>query len=135
MLTILGFWMSTAISELFLSQEAIVAVKQAILYGMAVLIPAMAASGGSGSSLASGRSGHLVESKKMRMRIIAANGLLIMVPAAFFLFRKASVGEFDAVFHVVQAVELLMGVAQLLLMGLNFRDGLKLAGRLRPARP
>ena len=135
MLTILGFWMSTAISELFLSQEAIVAVKQAILYGMLVLIPAMAASGGSGISLASGRSGCLVESKKMRMRIIAANGLLIMVPAAFFLFRKASVGEFDAVFHVVQAVELLMGVAQLLLMGLNFRDGLKLAGRLRPARP
>ena len=135
MLTILSFRTSTLISELFLSHAAVVAVKQAILYGMLLLIPALATTGGSGILLASGHSGHLVERKQMRMRIIAANGLLIMMPYAFFLFHKAKVGEFDSVFYLVQTVELLVGAVQLPLMGLNFRDGLKLAGRLRLAKP
>jgi len=129
----LSFWTSTAISELFLTHDAVTTVKQAILYAMWVLMPAMAITGGSGFSLAGGRAGRLVASKSKRMRFIALNGLLIMLPAAFFLSRKAAAGEFDTVFYVVQAVELLVGAAQLVLMGLNFRDGLKLAGRLRPA--
>ena len=135
MLTILSFWISTLISELFLCHAAIVAVKQAILYGMLLLIPALATTGGSGILLASGHSELLVKNKQMRMRIIAANGLLIMMPCAFFLFHKATVGEFDSVFYLVQTVELLVGAIQLSLLGLNFRDGLKLAGRLRFAKP
>lgn len=134
MLCILGFWTSTAVSELFLATGAIVAVKRAILQGMWVLIPAMAITGGSGFSLASGRSGRLVEAKKKRMPIIALNGLVIMVPSAFFLAHKATAGEFDTVFYSVRALELTVGCIQLALMGLNFRDGLKLAGRLRPAQ-
>ena len=74
-----------------------------------------------------------VDTKKKRMKIVAMNGLLIMLPAAFFLSPKASVGEFDTVFYVVQIAELAVGIVQLPLMGLNFRDGLKLAGRLRRA--
>jgi hypothetical protein len=35
----------------------------------------------------------------------------------------------------VQIVELVVGVVQLTLMGMNFRDGLKLAGRLRQQVP
>lgn len=135
MLTILSFWMSTAISELFLSYEAVATVKQAILYGMLVLIPAMMATGGSGFALASEHASRLVDGKKRRMLIIALNGLVVMVPAAFFLFHKASAGEFDTLFYVMQAVELFVGVVQIFLMSLNFRDGLKLAGRLRPAQP
>lgn len=135
MLCILSFWMSTAIAELFLSHDAVAAVKQAILYAMWVLIPAMAITGGSGFSLAGGHSGRLAQGKAKRMRFIALNGFAIMLPAAFFLFRKTAAGEFDSVFYAVQAVELLVGVVQLLLMGLNFRDGLRIAGRLRPARP
>lgn len=135
MLCILSFWTSTAIAELFLSHDAVAAVKQAILYGLWVLIPAMAITGGTGFSLASGHSGRLAQGKKMRMRFIALNGFAIMLPAAFFLFRKAAAGEFDTVFYAVQALELLVGIVQLLLMGLNFRDGLMLAGRLRSARP
>lgn len=134
MLCIVSFWTSTAVSELFLATEAVVAVKRAILQGMWVLIPAMAITGGSGFSLAGGRAGRLVDSKKKRMRIIVLNGLLIMVPSAFFLEHKASAGEFDALFYAVQVIELAVGLVQLALMGLNFRDGLKLAGRLRPAR-
>lgn len=134
MLCIVSFWTSTALSELFMSHDAVTAVKQAILHAMWVFIPAMAITGGSGFSLARARSGRLVASKSRRMRFIALNGLLIMLPAAFFLARKAAASEFDTVFYIVQAVELLVGMVQLSLMGLNFRDGLRLAGRLRPVR-
>ncbi len=133
MLCILSFWTSTAVAELFLAPDAVVAVKQAVLHGMWLLIPAMAIVGSSGFSLARSRAGRLLEAKRKRMQIIAGNGLLILVPAAFFLSRKATAGEFDATFYTVQAVELAVGLVQLTLMALNFRDGLKLAGRLRHA--
>ena len=47
-LCILTFWASTAASELFGSDESIVAVKQAVLWGMWLLVPSMAAAGGTG---------------------------------------------------------------------------------------
>ena len=129
MLTIATFWASTLVSELILSQEAIVAVKHSIVaYGLVVLVLAMAVTGGSGFALAKTRKGRLLEQKKKRMPIIALNGILVMIPAAIFLNFKAATGEFDGLFYAVQVVELAVGVVQLTLMGMNFRDGLKLAG-------
>jgi hypothetical protein len=136
MLTIATFWTSTLVSELILSQEAIVAVKHSIVaYGLVVLVLAMAVTGGSGFALAKTRKGWLLEQKKKRMPIIALNGILVMIPAAIFLNFKAAAGEFDGLFYAVQIVELVVGVVQLTLMGMNFRDGLKLAGRLRQQVP
>jgi hypothetical protein len=65
-----------------------------------------------------------------RMRIIAANGILILISSALFLASKAKAGEFDAVFYAVQALELVAGATNLALLGLNMRDGLKFTGRL-----
>ena len=132
MLFISSFWISTAISELFLTHEAMAAVKHAILMAMWLLIPAMAATGASGFSLSRGRTGGLCERKKRRMRVIALNGGLILLPAAYFLNSKASAGDFDATFFAAQALELLAGALNLTLMGLNLRDGLRMTGRLRP---
>lgn len=126
MLTILSFLVATAVAEVFLSEAAVAAVKHAILDGLWVLIPALAITGGSGFALAGGRPGRLVAGKKRRMRVIAGNGLLILLPAAFFLAHKAAAGELDAAFYTVQAVEWLAGAAQLALLGLNARDGLRL---------
>ena len=53
-----------------------------------------------------------------------------MVPAALFLNFKAGRGEFDTLFYSVQLVELFVGLAQLTLLGLNFKDGM----RMRRAR-
>jgi hypothetical protein len=53
--------------------------------GLYILIPAIAATGGSGFFLSMTRKGRLVDAKKKRMPFIAANGLLILVPAAIFL--------------------------------------------------
>jgi hypothetical protein len=88
--------------------------------------------GGSGFALGKNRKGVLFDRKKKRMALIGANGLLVMVPAAIFLNGKAAVGEFDAAFYAVQSFELIVGIVQVCLMGMNFRDGLKLAGKLLP---
>jgi hypothetical protein len=96
-------------------------------------VPFLAATGGSGFALSKTRNGPLVDQKKKRMPVIAANGLLVMIPAAIFLNSKAAAGEFDAMFYSVQVVELIVGVVQLILMGMNFRDGLRLAGKLQRA--
>lgn len=131
LLTIATFWLSTAVSELFFSEAAVVAVKTAIPWGFLVLIPAMAATGGTGFALAKGRRAGLVGAKVKRMPLIAANGVLFLVPAALFLAFKARAGELDTVFYAVQALELIAGVANITLLGLNMRDGLKMKGRLR----
>jgi len=128
--TIATFWLSTAISELFLSEAAVIVVKTTIPWGFLVLIPALAAAGGSGFALAKGRRAGLVGAKARRMPIIAANGILVLVPAALFLAFKASHAEFDSTFYAVQALELVAGAANISLLGLNMRDGLKMKGRL-----
>ena len=69
------------------------------------------------------------------MRIVAANGLIVMLPSAIGLHVLAAKGDFGAVFVTVQAIEILGGLAQLYLLGRNFRDGLKLSGRLRRITP
>jgi len=129
--TIATFWLSTAISELLFSEAAVTAVKTAIPWGLLVLIPALAAAGGSGFSLAKGRRAGLVGAKVRRMPFIAANGILILIPAALFLAYKARHAEFDGIFYSVQALELAAGAANISLLALNMRDGLKMKGRLR----
>jgi hypothetical protein len=129
-LTIATFWLSTAISELLLSDAAIAAVKTAIPWGLLLLVPALAAVGGSGVVLSQGRRQGLVGAKLKRMPLIAANGLLILIPATLFLASKARAGEFDTMFYLVQAVELLAGATNIALLGLSIRDGVKL-GRSR----
>ena len=135
LLCITSFWLSTVVSELFLGQASVTAVKNAVLTGMWLLIPAMAATGGSGFSLAKGRGGRLVGVKGGRMRIVAANGLLVLLPSAFVLASWANAGRFDGAFYALQGVELLVGAVNFTLLVLNMRDGLRLSGRLTPKRP
>jgi hypothetical protein len=131
---ILLFWSSTVISELFGTPAAVAAVKGAILWGMLLLIPSLAFAGASGFRIG-GRSPHrLIARKRKRMPFIAANGILILVPSAFFLAARADAGEFDTTFYLVQALELAAGAVNLTLIGLSIRDGFGLTGRFR-ARP
>lgn len=127
---IAAFWLLTALSELFGSQAAVVAVKTTIPWGFLLLIPALAAAGGSGFALARGRRTGLVGAKISRMPWITANGILILVPTAFFLASRARAAEFDALFYAMQTLELAAGAANIALLGLNMRDGLRIKGRL-----
>jgi hypothetical protein len=130
-LTIATFWLSTALSELFASEATVAAVKTAIPWGLLLLIPALMVAAGSGFALAQGRRAGVVSAKIKRMPLIAANGLLVLIPSALFLASKARAAEFDAAFYTVQALELIAGAANVALLGLNMRDGLKMKGRLR----
>ena len=129
--TIATFWLSTALGELFGSHELVRSVKTAIPWGFLLLIPALAAAGGSGVVLAKGRHAGLIGVKFKRMPFIAANGILVLIPSAFFLASKAQAFEFDATFYAVQALELVAGATNIALLGLNMRDGLKMKGRFR----
>jgi hypothetical protein len=131
-LCIATFFLSTILTELFGSHAAVAQLKSLIVMpGLWIMVPLMAAAGGSGMFLARSRQARLVDAKKRRMRFIAANGLLVLVPCAIVLNRWAAAGAFDTSFCVVQAIELVAGAANLALMGLNARDGLRMAGRLR----
>lgn len=132
-LTILVFWTSTIAVELLGGPAEIAAVKRAILFGLAVLIPALAISGGTGMKLGGKAKGGLALAKKKRMPVIAANGILVLIPCAVMLDRLASVGDFGALFYGIQVVELVAGAVNLTLLGLNLRDGLTMTGRIRKA--
>jgi hypothetical protein len=133
-LTIATFSISTILVELFGSHQAIASLKSLIVMpGLFILVPALAATGGSGFALSKNRTGRLVETKKKRMPFIAINGLFILIPAAILLDRWASAGAFDTLFFIVQAAELVAGAVNLTLMGFNMRDGLRMSGRLRQA--
>lgn len=131
-LCIATFFLSTILTELFGSHAAVAQLKSLIVTpGLWIMVPLMAAAGGSGMFLAKSRKGRLVDAKKKRMPFIAANGLLVLVPCAIVLSRWAAAGSFDTTFYLVQAIELIAGATNLTLMGLNARDGLRMAGRLR----
>lgn len=129
-LTIFCFWTSTIYAELLGSYETIALIKGLVLKGMFILIPAMAIAGASGMSLGSKRRDAPALSKKKRMPLIAANGLLILLPSAFFLEARASATVFDNWFYAIQALELVAGAANLTMMGLNIRDGLRMTRRI-----
>lgn len=135
-LCIATFFLSTILIEWFGSYKAVAQLKSLIVTpGLWILIPAIAAAGSSGLFLSKSRRGRLVDTKKKRMPIIAANGLLVLVPCAIFLNRWAAAGTFDTTFYGVQAIELIAGAINLTLMGLNVRDGLCMAGRFRASPP
>ena len=131
LITIVTFWMSTALSELFASQATVAAIKTAIPWGFLILIPALMAAGGSGFALAQGGRAGLVGTKIKRMPLIAVNGIVVLIPSAQFLASKAGAEEFDASFYAVQALELVAGAINIVLLGLNMRDGFILTSRIR----
>jgi hypothetical protein len=133
LLTILCFWLATLVSEAFGTPLQVAKVKILIPWGFLVLIPALAVTGLSGHRLGAKWRGPIVQVKRRRMPWIAANGLIVLVPSALFLAQRASTGTFDAAFYTVQTVELVAGAVNLVLLGLNLRDGLRMTGRL--ARP
>ncbi|MET3332694.1 MULTISPECIES: hypothetical protein [Bradyrhizobium] len=133
--TIATFWLSTALSELFASHASVTLVKTAIPWGFLLLVPALAVTGGSGFFLAKGRRAGLIGAKIKRMPFIAGNGILVLIPAALFLASKANAAEFDTTFYTVQTLELFAGAMNIVLLGLNMRDGFTMRGRFRARQP
>ncbi|MCX8571891.1 MULTISPECIES: hypothetical protein [Hyphomicrobiales] len=126
LLVVGSFWLATVATELSGNLETVAMAKAGILAGMAVLIPLMIVAGASGFSLAKGWKSPGVQRKKRRMRIVAANGILVLLPSAYVLAGWAGEGRFDAAFVTVQVLELAAGAVNIALLSLNMRDGLAL---------
>lgn len=121
-LLIASFWISTVISEVFFSHQVVLLVKKVIVFAVFLLIAAMAITGATGFKMAGKSQNTAIVAKRRRMPMIAANGLLILLPCAFFLYFKAAAGQFDGVFYAIQAVELVAGASNLLLMFKSMQD-------------
>ncbi|MEO0035853.1 MAG: hypothetical protein RLZZ501_1876 [Pseudomonadota bacterium] len=120
---IVVFLTATMLVELAGDAAAIATVKTAILWTIPLLVVAMATAGATGRALA--RPDRAASAAKLaRMKVIAANGLLVLIPAAWFLAGKAEAGEFDTTFILVQTIEFVAGGINLLLLSRNLRDGL-----------
>jgi hypothetical protein len=133
-LLILTFWTSTLAVELFGGPAAVAAVKSAIAWSLLAFVPLVALTGITGFAISRPNAGGPIGRKARRMRIVAANGVLVLVPAALILAWRADAGQFDSTFVTVQAVELVTGALNATLIALNVREGLRLSGRW-PAVP
>lgn len=133
LLTIALFWIATVASELAGDPAQVTRVKHGIAWGLLVLVPAMAVTGGSGRALAGPSPRGLPGKKFRRMTVVAALSLLVLVPAALLLVRWAGAGQLGLAFYTVQVVELIAGAVNFTPLGLNFRDGLRLRGVRRRA--
>lgn len=135
LLFLAAFWGATVIAEIFLSASVVAQVKQGIAYALLGFVPVMIATGASGFAMG-GKSTHpLIVAKRRRMPFIGGIGLLILTPVAIFLSLRAQAGSFDSVFYGMQTLELVAGAVNMALIGLNFRDGLRLRHRKRAAVP
>lgn len=127
MLMIICFLLSSIVVEVFGDEQMIRWVKSMIVYGLFILVPAIAITGISGVKRSSCYPHHQILSKKlMRMKVIGGNGICVLIPCALVLDYFASHGEFGLLFVVVQGIEYIAGLTNLGLMGLNMRDGLLL---------
>ncbi len=134
MLTILAFQALLWRAEASGYPEDILAARVAILWGVAlVLVPAMAGAGISGAVMGRGWKRPEIAAKTRRMRIIAANGLLVLLPLAIALWWLASKGMVEERFFWLQRLEMLAGLVNLALLGMNMRAGLRLRGPARMA--
>ena len=127
-LLVARFLVGTLRAELFGTAAEIVAAKLWIAWRLPLLVLVMALAGASGFALAGRRPKGLAATKFSRMRI-GANGLLVLVPSALFLAWQAAAFRFDTLFYAVQAVEIAAGSINLVLLGLNIRDGLRMKRR------
>jgi hypothetical protein len=125
------FFASTITVEAIGDHNAVAAVKALILIGVCVLVPSMAATGVTGRLRARNRRGPVVRGKLRRTAVIAAIGLLVLVPCAVVLQRLSAAGDFGGTFRIVQAIELLGGAVNIVLMSLNVRAGMIMTGRIR----
>ncbi|WP_394391866.1 hypothetical protein [Shewanella woodyi] len=131
-LCIATFFSFSLIGEIFGTHAFIIQVKSNIVFpGLFILIPAMAITGITGNLLAKGAKSKIIKQKLFRMKIAAANGILILLPAALLLNYWAQAGQFDVYFYLLQAIELIAGATNLFLLSKNAIAGRRLTANKR----
>ena len=134
------FWTTSVIVELAGTRAAIAAAKEAIAWGLVALVPAVIVANASGMYRARARTGRdhklpaLLVRKRRRGIAVAVIGLTVLLPCALWLAWEApGTAPLSSTFHAVQAIELVGGGINLILLGLNARDGYRMRARPRTA--
>ena len=109
---ILSFLSASLLAECLGGPALIARVKETIAWSLLALVPALAATGGTGFAMVGRPSRGVLLTKFRRMQFVAANGMLVLVPSALFLAWKAGQGAFDAAFVAVQLAEFAAGYRQ-----------------------
>lgn len=123
---ITSFLTSTIIADLLATPQQIAHVKSTILMFIPGLILAMMVTGISAKKLYPGAIKGVFKIKQTRMKVAGINGVIILLPAAIILARWSALGQFDGLYWTVQILEIIAGMTNLTMIGLNIRDGIRL---------
>lgn len=133
LLIIASFWIATVSTLILGDKNLILMVKIIIAWSLCGLIPMLILAGASGARLARFMHGPLIATKQKRMKIIAFNGVVILVPASIALVPLAMQGQGGPFYWAIEIAELAAGATNVTLLGLNMRDGIRLSRRRIPA--
>ncbi|QUM77156.1 hypothetical protein HWV00_13440 [Moritella sp. 24] len=125
------FQVSTILADTFATERLIADVKSTILVFVPVLMLAMMATGISANKLYTGTMKGVFKTKQTRMKIAAINGIFVLLPAAVILARWSEQGQFDTLYWTVQGIEIITGLVNLTMIGLNIRDGIRLGRKAK----
>ena len=117
---------SSAVTELIGTPGEIRLLRHGIMLGLPLLIACLVTVALTGRRLAGRSRAPVVRRKQRRMQLIAATGLVVLVPCAVVLNYRAM--------SALEIAELAAGGLNLALLALNFRDGRALTRRRRAAR-
>jgi hypothetical protein len=127
------FLLSSAVTELIGDAGDIRVLRQWILLGLPLLIGCLAAAALTGRRLARSSRAAVIRRKQRRVQIVAAAGIVMLVPCALILNYLAASASSRALASALEITELLAGGLNLTLLVLNFRDGRSLTRRGRSA--
>lgn len=122
LIVILAFFSSSLYAEIDGDQELIKLVKTGILYGILLLFVIMPATVVTGRKLAGKQTSTVLNRKTIRMRLIAANAIILIILAITLYFRATN-NMIDHTFVIIQLVEFLFGLSNAGLLILMIRDG------------
>lgn len=127
--TISSFFSFSLIAEIIGENLFIKKVKTGILYCLPILVFTMPLLGITGKKLAKKSKSNIITKKMARMKLIVINGILLIF-IAIYLYYKAIYDYIDDTFFYFQILELVLGLFNLILIGLNIKSGRKLSKKV-----
>ncbi len=128
------FLVSSAVTELAGNAAAVHNLRQWIVFGLPLLVGCLAAAALTGRRLARKSRAAVIRRKQRRMQVVAALGIVVLVPCALILDALTAGASAGAVVTGLVLTEMLAGAINLTLLLLNVRDGRSLSRPRTPAR-
>lgn len=126
------FLVSSAVTELAGNAADVHGLRQWIVFALPLLVGCLAAAALTGRRLARKSRAAVIRRKQRRMQVVAALGIVVLVPCALILDALTASASAGAVVTGLVLTEMLAGALNLTLLLLNARDGRSLS-RPRPS--